>query len=485
MTMPTSSACEQESCLTTSSDESQRAQAKRLPTTPPQKPSATAEPSANLDHNDPQSSQQSHGDSTFSHSTAFPNPLTPPLTPEKVIHKLSSLSSPGFKSLTEASKGLGDLDINAVEGQRSTKCQIGVAQNDAHAKLLLFQSDYSRYEELGRGAWSTVYSATQGPSVQISSTSAIATAAFPLTPPNSPPAKKSAASLLLAVKVPARRDARPILEKEGRILTHAVSKPKCADYVVPFYGFHVPTWSLVMADIPMDLDNLIKTRRSEIRQMTVEVGRYDPILTTATWLDLASHLVSGLIFLHDNSIFHGDIKPSNVLVQPEATSTHQKFKYLYCDFSSSRIAESVGVPSESELISSDDEITAITTEYAAPELLTTLRESVRDSSATRAVATAAADVYALGVTLLVAATGDSPYEGVQMEMQRLSMAREGRPLEFMRSGGISQALRVKKNGLVDRCLEGSVRRDETKRFSLSEWMNILASARVEEEVKTI
>lgn len=79
----------------------------------------------------------------------------------------------------------------------------------------------------------------------------------------------------------------------------------------------------------------------------------------------------------------------------------------------------------------------------------------------------ASDVFALGVTLMVAATGEWPYAGARGEMQRLAMARVGRPLEFARGG--EQGTRIMKGKLVVRVLEGSLEEDEGRRVRAEEW----------------
>lgn len=77
-----------------------------------------------------------------------------------------------------------------------------------------------------------------------------------------------------------------------------------------------------------------------------------------------------------------------------------------------------------------------------------------------------ADVYALGVTLLFAATGESPYACARMEVQKLSMAREGKPVEFARNG--EQAARVRKSGVVEAVVCGAVR-SEDNRWTSKTW----------------
>ena len=71
------------------------------------------------------------------------------------------------------------------------------------------------------------------------------------------------------------------------------------------------------------------------------------------------------------------------------------------------------------------------------------------------------------MTLLFAAIGESPYVGAKMEFMKLAMAKEGRPLQFAKSG--EQAARVRKGGLVERCLSGALAKDVEGRWDISQW----------------
>ena len=175
---------------------------------------------------------------------------------------------------------------------------------------------------------------------------------------------------------------------------------------------------------------------------------FDPVVGLEEWKHLAWHLISGLAFLHSHECVHGDIKPANILLR----CTDLGYEPLYCDFSSSAIASY-----------NTAEVTAMTPDYTAPELLSSL--TTRGKST---LPTLAADVYALGVTLLFTATGRSPYACAAMEIQKLAMAREGKPLEFARNG--EQATRVRKAGLVEAIIGGAVRAED-KRWTIETWMS--------------
>lgn len=67
---------------------------------------------------------------------------------------------------------------------------------------------------------------------------------------------------------------------------------------------------------------------------------------------------------------------------------------------------------------------------------------------------------------MTAATGESPYAGARIEVQKLSMCKEGKPLDFARHG--EQGSRILKNREVSRALEGAVKGSEA-RWTVEEW----------------
>lgn len=255
---------------------------------------------------------------------------------------------------------------------------------------------------------------------------------------------------VLAVKAPSRRDAHSILDHEARILTYLHSFPQAPDYLVPFYGYDQSTHSIILSALPLNLDMHVRAAAATTRANVSTRTMFDPIIDVKEWSSLAMALISGLSFLHCKQCIHGDIKPANILLRP--SEEDQSYTPLYCDFSSSLVTTE---PKPSE-------ITALTQDYSSPELLSSLTDPV-----TPTLPTSAADVYALAVTLLFAAIGESPYASAKLEIMKLSMAKEGRPLQFAKSG--EQAARVRKGGIVERCLAGALAKDVKARWGVAQW----------------
>ncbi|WP_322749428.1 MULTISPECIES: protein kinase domain-containing protein [unclassified Frankia] len=104
-------------------------------------------------------------------------------------------------------------------------------------------------------------------------------------------------------------------------------------------------------------------------------------LPVSDTLLIGANIADALNFAHTENIFHGDVKPGNILL----TDTGQP---ILSDFGIASISGAYG------LVGPD----AFTPSYAAPEIMRKGRPSV------------AADIYALGVTLFTMLTGTPPFQ---------------------------------------------------------------------------
>ena len=317
-------------------------------------------------------------------------------------------------------------------------------------KPLTYSGTFELQESLGYGVWSTVYRAV--PTSALPSSTTTPGSLTPLTPPTSPTRPKN--NLVLAIKTPSHNGAHSILHHEAQILTYLSTSPSASTYLVPFHGLHVPSHSLVLTAHPLNLATHLATIFTRTKANFTTRTMFDPIIGAAAYVSLTRQLVSGLAWLHGMDCVHGDIKPANILLAPLCSDliadSAFPFKPLYCDFSSSHTPSLPSPPAAD----------AITTAYAAPEFLT--------SSSDTPSSTAASDIYALGVTLLVAGTGEEPYVAGRSEMQKLAMAKEGRPIDFARM--TDQGTRTRKNGLVETVVARAVVRDVVERLTIEKWV---------------
>lgn len=175
---------------------------------------------------------------------------------------------------------------------------------------------------------------------------------------------------LLAIKAGVAGKAKAILHREAWILTYLRTQKKVLKHIVFFYGWWSTHDRIVMEYIPCTLAQLVRPG-----------GLNKPRALRRVFYNL----VSGLAFLHDAYIIHGDIHPSNIL----ARDTDGTIKLLYCDFSSARAEAptvlAVNIPYQRE--------------HMAPEQL--LSPTFHP--------TKHGDIYTLAMTILFAANGGPPF----------------------------------------------------------------------------
>ncbi|KAG8529400.1 uncharacterized protein KY384_006037 [Bacidia gigantensis] len=395
--------------------------------------------------------------------------LTPPTTPEKddVERKRFSVSidskrllehpTEQLKTMLAVGSGLG-VDPTEMVGKWIESGEDIGPLSHVPETALPYGKEYQLNDELGHGAWSTVYSASEGSDINQRKCSTL------LTPPATPEKQSAsfASSRLLAVKVLSRRDGKQILEREARILTYLHSHSRSRHYLVPFHGFDLAKTSIIMTAVTLNLEVHAK---AAAHQSLTTATMFDPVIGASQWSDLALSLISGLAFLKDKGCVHGDIKPANILLRASEDPERSSLTPFYCDFSSSHVLDS------STGLNGNDEVNAITTDYTAPELLQILHPRNGMDGGGRATATFASDVFALGVTLIFAAAGESPYAGARLEAQKTAMVLEGRPMDFARGG--HQASRSMAGRAVDRALKGALVRDITKRYVAEEWEEVI------------
>lgn len=390
--------------------------------------------------------------------------LTPPITPEKADTKDCRTCNAGIHT----TDGSCDLDDAGVSQQSRALPVVDIIAQQEFANGLPQQpqeygNHYRLEEVLGFGAWSKVYRATEVPSIRVSLIEELSFSKGTDSSTPSPDEGQDDISRILAVKVPNGRHAHKILEREARILTYLHSRDMAAAYLVPFYGYHLPVCSIVMGAIPNSLESYARAASHSKGSRTPFC---DPIIGAHAWFTLAKQLINGLEFLQSMGCVHGDIKPANILLR---TDTHTgAVTPLYCDFTSARLI------SPGDANTDVEEVSAVTADYTSPELFTALRDGRGG-----AVATPASDVFALGVTLLFAALGESPYASASSEIQKLVMARVGTPLDFARSG--SQAGRVMSGSLAARIVAPAIKKEVKERIDIELWMALATDAFIEKE----
>jgi len=183
---------------------------------------------------------------------------------------------------------------------------------------------------------------------------------------------RSAAGRLVAVKT-----IKVELAEEAGFRTRFAQEVAAARRVSGFF-----TAAVVEADPDADLPWLA-TAYVPAPSLARLVAVCGPLpVTTVRWL--AAGCAEALESIHGVGLVHRDLKPSNVLIAPDGPRV--------IDFGVARAAERMGVTTSRGAVG--------TPAYMAPE-------QARDTHQ----ASAASDVYALGATLVFAATEHPPYQG--------------------------------------------------------------------------
>ncbi|KAI9831682.1 MAG: hypothetical protein M1819_004748 [Sarea resinae] len=419
--------------------------------------------------------------SPLSHANGI---MTPPETPTKVklFHdqwaKADNLLSP--VRISNSTSGLDRPHANLPDGVgRNAESPTPTRDDTEQAWKTITQPrtclvDYElegneagTHEIFGKGAWSVVYKARER------DPAATAVDLSLPSPPSSPQCdRKPQTRRILAVKAPGRRDARPILEKEARILTYL--QPLYRDspitqYMTVFHGFDESISGLVLEAVPITLANYSTQQAKKVAKKALVLKKDQTVAVgMTTWLRFAEHLINGLAFLHDQAIVHGDITPSNILLRPSSPSVRisedeDKIAYtpIYCDFSSASISHPAIVAEETP---------AWRTEFTAPEIIRAQAQGAP------AIASFSTDVFALAVSLLMPVTGSMPYADYASPFQARHAASQGEPLAYvlgLPSGGskrgITGSKRTGEMGAVERVIGNAVAKSPEERLTAEVW----------------
>lgn len=187
---------------------------------------------------------------------------------------------------------------------------------------------------------------------------------------------------LYALKVRRASSSTSALENECRMLD-ILATPGC-EGVVRFFGTYEHT-GLVLEFFQYDLEHYVKN----------VISTKDTPPNTKRWKSWALKLAEAVEYIHSKDIIHGDIKPSNVLINIEENRDH----LAIADFSSAKTVLST----TNSLVGSPL--------YSAPELLSGSKPTMKS------------DVYALGLTLLFCATRKDPYSLAKNPYQRIMWQR--------------------------------------------------------------
>ena len=369
------------------------------------------------------------------------DPLTPPASPIRRVDSSDHLVEMGRTSMDSVC-GRGSIDSARSVDLTSD----GILACPYNIDLTL--DNNGEPQIFGYGAWSTVFKGS------------CCLKPVPSSGLMTPPTRKAYfPPLFVAIKSPARKDAVDIIRSEAKILTHLRDLDQNEHHVAAFHGLFEDT-SLVLEAHPLSLEDHIKSCAQQIKTLDSSTSRNAPVLGNINiWLSLADKLIDTLDWMQNTAqVVHGDIKPGNILLRPNRNNTDEfSYQPLCIDFSSSqRLDDKTTTPNT---------LSAVTKEYTAPELLTVA--VMKDPNS---CATTGSDVFSLGVTLLVAATGDiMVYPGCS-PFQRQVMATQGNTIL---SNVRNFSMRVPRHGVVGKVLEKAFLKKDLGRTSTTAWKNLV------------
>jgi hypothetical protein len=292
---------------------------------------------------------------------------------------------------------------------------------------------------LGKGLWSDVYLVhaslpSSSPSKPVSQTPDIPSDKLPPTPRASLESLKIGTSKneegkasTYALKIPASRSAKAVLESEALILSNIARYPDYSSHIVPFFGQDARNGALVMRAMDGSLEGYIKILNNlgeEERRKTV----------ASCFIGIAKGLLEGLEWLGECGIVHGDVKPGNVLLEfpsnspstdDHTTSTLPKVpsKVLFTDFSAAILPSTITPSSEPQ---KRPNAGGGSWDFLSPSL----------TASPSAPPTPHSDLWALALTLLELVLGSSPYASAAQGnvFRRREFVKLGDPLGAMLCG---------------------------------------------------
>lgn len=249
----------------------------------------------------------------------------------------------------------------------------------------------------------------------------------------------------IAIKTPVNTLARDVLESEAKILAYLSSTlAHSSRGIAAFHGYDPATAAVYMELIPGG------TLEAHLESSTPAHIRA-PAIGMPQWLFLAERLARTFSALKRASVVHGDVKLGNILLRPWAPSSDADADPIWSayvqgggtlldpvvvDFSSAH----VNIPYELP-----EAISAVTTEFAAPELLQSFLSAARHP-----LPTYASDLYSLALSLLAAAVGSEVYRNAGRHVG--IYVRQGNPMGWVKAD--ERGMKVGRGGAVSAVLEG-------------------------------
>lgn len=247
----------------------------------------------------------------------------------------------------------------------------------------------------------------------------------------------------VAAKVANSRSAEPHIKREMDMLDHICRETPDLDYIVEHYHGQLSDskLALFMELGRCDLFDYVKTEAKGASQDT-----RGPLLGQARWRSIAQKVTAAVAALHAIGVVHGDIKPQNFLWSADNVPKLIDFESAFTPCGRMPRAKNT----ENDIVGSNA--------YSAPELL---RMDTRGPGFET-------DMFALGVTLLVLATGEEPYLRARNGIEMIIQCQSGDPIRYSQS-------KERVTPDVEKVVRGCCTKDPAKRWTIEQLADVLSA----------
>ncbi|KAL9230189.1 hypothetical protein vseg_005575 [Gypsophila vaccaria] len=182
----------------------------------------------------------------------------------------------------------------------------------------------------------------------------------------------------------------------------SISHPNVVRYLCGFYEEEKNEYFLVMELISKDLSSYIKEVCGPKRQIPFSL----PVA-----VDIMLQIARGMEYLHSQKIYHGELKPSNILIKPKTSSLEGYFTAKISGFGLK------GVKTASSRGPTPNQNETLPFIWYAPEVLS---EQERPGSSCKNQYSEKADVYSFGMLCFELLTGKVPFEDGHLQGDTMS-----------------------------------------------------------------
>lgn len=235
----------------------------------------------------------------------------------------------------------------------------------------------------------------------------------------------------VAAKVASSKSADTFIKRELEVLDHICSQANDLDHIIEHYTLetigerNVLFLELADGDLMDEIESMIQTSSNH----------QEPLPGKVRWYSLARQMHAAIVALHNIGVIHGDVKPQNFLLISADCVKLSDFETAFTPNGPLRRLTTNGF----DIVGS--------TAYSASELL----------RSANAVPTFESDIFSLGVSFFVLASGEEPYARARTGIELLLQSQSGDPLRFSSTARLTSSIQA--------IVRGCCTKDPAKRWT--------------------